>query len=185
MEQQNDDHRYGEQSGSIDPVSLSSDEMQGRPRLRGGAGGSGGHSAAAAGRLPGRPRSQGDEGSQGRKQRRRRGDGGSGDGGGRETRTWRGRLGEGSGDDDQGKRGKGVEKGPSLSSGKKFEDLDNYLRGCASASAAKREKRKRRLGPGGTVGGESLGGTMTTDGSWLSLAEEHEVRMWNILGEMA
>lgn len=163
-EQHND--RYGEQADSIDPVSLSSDEMQGRS-LRGVAGGL----PSAAGRLLGRPRSQGDDGGQGRKQRRRRGDVG---GGGREaSKTWRGRLGGGSGADRS--EGKVVEKGPSLPSGKKFEDLDNYLRGCASVSAAKWEKRKRRLGHG-TGGGESYGGT-TTDGSSLSLAERHEVRI--------
>lgn len=160
------DNRDDKQSGSTDPISLSSDEMQGR-RLGGGT--AGGLSAAAGG-LPGRPRSQGDEGSQRTKNRRRRGD--AGDDGGRETKTWRGRLEEGSGVDDQS-RGKRAEKGPSLSSGKKFEDLDNYLRGCASASAARREKRKRRLGQG-TCGGDSLGGTMT-DGSSLSLTEGHEV----------
>lgn len=169
--EQQHDNRYGDQSESIDPVSLSSDEMQGRRRLRGAA--AGGGQSAAAGRPPDRPRSQGDEGSQGRKQRRRRG--GAGGGGGRETRTWRGRLEEGSGGVGDQSKGKGVEKEPSLSSGKKFEDLDNYLRGCASASASKREKRGRRLRQG-TGGGDSYGGTMTTDGSSLSLAEGHEVR---------
>eukprot|EP00752_Nemacystus_decipiens_P011149 g9905.t1 len=177
-EQQHDD-RYGEQPGSIDPVSLSSDEMQGRRRLRVGTDGVGGQSAAVAatGRLRGRPRSQGDEGSsQGRKHRRQRVDGGGGDVvcGRREAKTWRGRLEEGSGADDRGKREEGAEKGPSLSSGKKFEDLDNYLRGCASASATKREKRKRRLGQGTGGGGDSFGGTMTTDGSASSLAEGHK-----------
>ena len=151
--------------------------MQGRRRLRGGAGAD--EKSAAAGRLPGRPRSQGDEGTKGRKQRRRRGD--EGDGGGRGARTWRGRLEEGSGGADDQSKGKGVEKGPSLSSGKKFEDLDNYLRGCSSASVSRREKRKRRLGQR-AGGGDSHGGTMTTDGSSLSLAEGQEVRTGGIRG---
>lgn len=164
------DNRYGDQAEeSVDPVSLSSDEMQGR-RLRGAGSGQ----PTAAGRLPGRPRSQGDECGQRRKQRRRRGDVGDG---GREARTWRGRLEAGSGVDQS--KGKGVDKGPSLASGKKFEDLDNYLRGCASVSVAKREKRKRRLGQG--TGGDSYGGTMT-DGSSSSLAERHEVRIGSTRG---
>lgn len=169
---------YGEQAEPIDPVSLSSDEMQGH-RLRGGGGGAaGGRSAAAVttGARLGRPRSQGDEGyGQARKQRRRRGEaGGEGSGAEWRGRTWRGRLGEGSGSSQS--KGKGSESGPSLSSGKKFEDLDNYLRGCASATASKREKRRRRLGQGGGGGGgDSCGGEATTDGSSLSLAEGHEV----------
>lgn len=152
-----------EQPESTDPVSLSSDEMHGH-RLRGAAARS-----AVAGTGPGRPRSQGDNNNgQARIQRRKREDRG---GGGREAKTWRGRLEEGNGVDQN--KDRGSEKGPSVSSGKKFEDLDNYLRGCASASAAKRKKRKRGLGQG-SRGGDSCGGTLT-DGSSLSLAEGHEV----------
>lgn len=154
-----------QQPESIDPVSLSSDEMQGR-RLRGAAARS-----AAADATAGRPRSQGDDNNgPARTQRRKRGDE-SGGGGGREIRTWRGRLEQGSGTGHD--RERSSEKGPSLSSGKKFEDLDNYLRGCASASAAKRKKRKRGLGQS-SGGGDSCEGTLT-DGSSLSLAEGHEV----------
>lgn len=151
-----------EEPESNDPVSLSSDEMQDR-RPRGVAARS-----AAAGVTAGRPRSQGDDNGHTRIQRRKRGDG-SGDG--REARTWRGRLKEGSGVGHN--KGRGSEEGPFLSSGKKFEDLDNYLRGCASVSAAKRKKRKRGLGQG-SGGGDSCGGSLT-DGSSLSLAEGHEV----------
>lgn len=166
---------YGERAESIDPVSLSSDEMQGR-RLRSGT--AGGRSAAAtvagaaAGGRAGRPRSQGDEGDgQARKQRRRRADpGGAAERGGR---TWRGRLEEGSGSSQS--KGKGLESASSISSGKKFEDLENYLRGAASASAAKREKRRRGLGQGSGGGGDSCGGGTMTDGSSLSFAEGDEV----------
>lgn len=151
-----------EQPESTDPVSLSSDEMQGR-RLRGGAARS-----AAAGAAAGRPRSQGDDNGTARTQRRKRGDKG---GGGREARTWKGRLEEGVRTDQNEERGS--KKGSSLSSGKKFEDLDNYLRGCASASAARRKKRKRGFGQS-SGGGDSCGGTLT-DGGSLSLAGRHEV----------
>lgn len=69
------------------------------------------------------------------------------------SRTWRGRL--------VGSDRRGHEKGPEVSSGKKFEDLDEYLRGSA-AVAAQRVKRKRgrfiREG-----GGESTNIGTTTD----------------------
>lgn len=152
---------------TTDPISLSSDEMHGRRCDAGGAA----VRPTARGTLPGRPRSQGDDDSHTKKQRRNRGGGARG---GRENHTWRERLGGGSRAGQS--KGQGVEKGPHLSSGKKFEDLDNYLRGFASASVAKREKRKRGLGAQGSGGGTSLAGTMTDDSS-LSFAEAHEVRI--------
>ena len=72
----------------------------------------------------------------------------------------------------------GREKGPGLpSSGQKFEDLDNYLRGCAAVAGAKREKRKRerRLGGSSLGAGSGGGSSVETGGSSLSLAEEYEV----------
>ncbi|CAM9555819.1 unnamed protein product [Scytosiphon promiscuus] len=76
------------------------------------------------------------------------------------------------GDDNDPNVSRGFGKGANVSSGKKFEDLDNYLRGFASASVAKREKRKRGLGQG-SGGGTSLAGT-TTDDSSLSFADAHK-----------
>lgn len=104
-----------------------------------------------------------------------------GDGGGdrRTGVTWRGKLQE------EDRRGKGHEKkGPDLlSSGKKFEDLDNYLRGCAAAVGAKRDKRKRGRGlAGNSLGGNSGGGesSVETGGSSLSLDGEYEVcNIWD------
>ncbi|CBN77180.1 Response receiver [Ectocarpus siliculosus] len=165
---------YSAQEEGTDPVSVSSDELQERRRRRrGGGGGSDSTRSTAAGALPTRPRSHGDDDGQAKKQRRHRADGSGGfSGGGWEAHTWRGRLEEGNGAGQN--KGKGLANRPALSSGKKFEDLDNYLRGCASASAAKREKRKRGLGLSrGSGGGESCAGT-TTDGSSLSFAEGHE-----------
>lgn len=157
-------------------MSVSSDELQERRRRRrGGGADSDSTRSTAAGALPTRPRSHGDDDGQAKKQRRHRADGRGGfSGSGREAHTWRGRLEEGSGAGQN--KGKGLTNRPALSSGKKFEDLDNYLRGCASASAAKREKRKRGLRLSrGSGGGESCAGT-TADGSSLSFAEGHEVR---------
>lgn len=121
-----------------DPLSLSSDELRGRDTTR--------ESMAA---LPTRPRSHGDGGSttQGRKRALPAATGSSGLGtiravGGHaggttssRTCTWRGRL--------EGSDRRGHEKGPGLSSGKKFEDLDDYLRGSAATAAGERAKRKR------------------------------------------
>lgn len=175
-------------------ASLSSGEAQDR---RGNAAAGAAAAAAAVGTLSAtpRPRSQGDAGHA-RESRKRplpgsraelRSEGGNrqqqgfeagdvrrGDGGdGRAAVTWRGRL---QGED----RGKGWhEKGPGLlSSGKKFEDLDNYLRGCAAVAGAKREKRKRgrRLGGSSLGAGSGGGNSVETGGSSLSSAEEYEVR---------
>lgn len=185
-----------EESG---PATLSPGEMQDR---RGNAAAARA-AAAAAGTLSAapRPRTQGDD-VPSRESRKRplpgsraelRSEGGSrqqqqqrqhqgleaggvrGGGDGRAAVTWRGRL-QG---EDRGKEG-GYEKGPGLlSSGKKFEDLDNYLRGCAAVAGAKQEKRKRgrRLGGSSLSGGSGGGGgnSVETGGSSLSLAEEYEV----------
>lgn len=90
----------------------------------------------------------------------------------REAETWRGRL---EGED----RRTGHEKGPTLSSGKKFEDLDNYLRGSAAAAATKRNKRKRGRRFGGDAGLEGSGGgsSVETGGSSVGYVEGREVRI--------
>lgn len=131
-------------------ISLSSDEIQGR---RGHDVAGSGAVGRMVGEIPPRPCSQGD--SVGRVQRRRKrplpsgnGDGQSRDDSGEygvegegEANTWRGRLGN-------GRMRSGCEKGSALSSGKKFEDLDDYLRGCAATAVAKREKRRKKRGFG-------------------------------------
>lgn len=151
-------------------MSLSSDEIQGR---------SGGGYRARLSTIPARPRSQGDSdyvGAPARHERhakkRRHMEGSTG----RSVATshlgqatWRGRL-----DGEQQRRGH--EKGPILSSGKKFGDLENYLRGRAAEAAVAVAKRGK--GKGGKVrgrDGQGLGGGV--DGEGLSgYTEEGEVR---------
>ncbi|CAM9727174.1 unnamed protein product, partial [Laminaria digitata] len=154
-----------------DPASLISDEIQFHRVNNATARRTAGTLSAAA-----RPRSQGDD-AHTRESRKRPLPRGAGGGGGRMAVTWRGRL-QG---EDRGKGGGHEKKEPGLmSSGKKFEDLDNYLRGCAAVAGAKREKRKRgrrRLGGSSLGGGGSGGGgnsVETAGGSSLSLAEEYE-----------
>lgn len=160
-------------------MSLSSDEIQGR---------SGGGYRARLSTIPARPRSQGDSdyvSAPARRERhakkRRHMEGSAARSMATShlgQATWRGRL-----DGEQQRRGH--EKGPSLSSGKKFEDLENYLRGRAAEAAA---VAKRGKGKGGKVrgrdgqglGGESSVGTVRgggVDGEGSSrYTEEGEVR---------
>lgn len=121
-----------------DPLSLSSDEVRCRDTAR--------ESMAA---LPTRPRSHGDGCSttQGRKRALptatsssvlssvRAVGGHAGELASNRTCTWRGRL--------EGAERRGQRKRPGQSSGKKFEDLDDYLRGSAAVAAGERAKRKR------------------------------------------
>lgn len=153
-----------------DPLSLSSDELGGRAAAQ-----------ASALKLPARPRSHSDGGptaQQGRKRalpagglaesglgseigaevgtggQRRRGQGGHGG-----ICTWRGRL--------EGSDRSGHMKGPGISSGKKFEDLDDYLRGSAAGAAADRRKRIKlgRFGARDSRGGAGRNRTITADGT--------------------
>lgn len=166
-----------------DPLSLSSDELRGRDETR----------ESTAG-LPMRPRSHGDrvpavQGSRKRglpaptaagvaamdysaEGKMRVVEVGGGESGSRAC-TWRGRL--------EGSQRRGHEKGSALFSGKKFEDLDDYLRGRASVATEGREKRKRRLlgsgnqGGGGKDGSNSTSTVHTVDEDSIVDAEGHEV----------
>lgn len=169
---------YDEEEGEIEePMSLSSDEIHD-------------HRSNAAGStkiVPTRPRSQGDNDRKNEKRKRQLPRGGDdrkrwqpgevggtqgASGGEREGNTWRGRL-EGEG------RRRGHEKGPALSSGKKFEDLDNYLRGCGSAAEAKQNKRERvsKFGRYGRLERNLSGKNLGKGESSLAYAEGDEVRV--------
>lgn len=153
--------------GTEEPLSLSSDEMQ-----------TSRDAATRSGEtLPTRPRSHGDDGRYSKERRKRplpeslgyldprsNGTGSrqqtTGLGAGRRTdATWRRRL-------EAGEQRSGYEKGPSLSSSKKFEDLDNYLRGCAATAAAKRAKRTRGIagGDGSLLNSSGGGSSLRTGG---------------------
>lgn len=83
-------------------------------------------------------------------------------------RTWRGRL--------AGADERGLEKGPELSSGKKFQDLDDYLRGSAAAAAQQVKKKRSRLAREERECGSSMLTTGHVDGVTSTEAGEHEVR---------
>lgn len=165
-------------------MSLSSDEIQGR---------SSGGDPARLSTMPDRPRSQGDNDyvsaparqNERHKKGKRQLEGSAGAGSLTTSHlgqaTWRGRL-----EEEQQRRGH--EKGPDLSSGKKYGDLENYLRGRAAEAAHKRAKRsgaKVRGREGQSLGAESSVGTATGDGVGRPdssvYTEEGEVRRVKIM----